>query len=306
MNHAKLSKIFIVISWAAFVFTMIGLPMPTSAVEKSLPLADKAVHIFLFGILSWLIIWAIKDSSKLIRYGHRISFLISFIFAIIGEYYQAFVPGRRPDMFDLLAGVAGICMAIMIDSIIRMKSKPKLLLHICCIGCGAYVSQSLKDKFDITLFFYNPNIFPQEEYVKRLEETKRVAKKFGLKIVEGKNDHKKWLEMSKGHEADKERGERCVMCYRDRLEAVAKLAGEKYFKYFTTTLTISPHKDAKAVSMIGQEMQKKYGVEFLDRDFKKKDGFRLSTILSRELGLYRQDYCGCEFSRAYSKCDICG
>jgi len=305
MKHRFLSKLFIAVSWAGFIFMAIGIPLPPSHEEAGLTFYDKAIHIVLFAVFAYLLIWALKEKKYPRNKIYAIVFAAGFLYASFAEYYQLFVPTRSADIADLSAGTAGVVLAIVFDFISTYKPRPKMLLHICCIGCGAYVSQVLRDDYQVTLFFYNPNIFPQEEYDKRLEETKRIAKKFKVKIIEGEYDHKKWLAMVKGREADPEKGERCLLCYRDRLEATAELAREKGFKYFTTTLTISPHKDAKAVSIIGRELAEKCGVEFLDRDFKKKDGFNLSTKLSRELGLYRQEYCGCEFSRALSQCENC-
>ncbi len=177
------------------------------------------------------------------------------------------------------------------------KSKPKLLLHVCCIGCGAYVSRLLNEDFEVSLYFFNPSIYPESEYKKRLAEAGRIANLFGLELINGEYDHGQWLKKIKGHESDPERGERCRICYRDRLENTARLAVKNGFAYFTTTLTVSPHKDALAISQIGKETEKNYRIKFFDKDFKKQDGFKKSTLLSCELGLYRQNYCGCEFSR---------
>jgi predicted adenine nucleotide alpha hydrolase (AANH) superfamily ATPase len=176
------------------------------------------------------------------------------------------------------------------------KIKNKLLLHICCIGCGAYVSDLLKSDFNIKLFFYNPNIYPESEHDKRLEEIKRVADKYELEIICAEYNHESWLEKVRGLEDEPEKGRRCLICYDDRLRETAKTAKEGDFAYFTSTLTVSPHKDAKAISNIGQGLAKEYGVNFLDKDFKKQDGFKKACAVSRELNLYRQNYCGCEFS----------
>jgi len=170
-------------------------------------------------------------------------------------------------------------------------------LHICCIGCGAYVAGELAREFRVKLFFYNPNIYPEDEYKKRLQETKRIAEKMKLDLIVGAYDHKAWLKMIAGHETDPERGGRCRLCYRDRLRSTAEKAVAESMDYFTSTLSVSPHKDARLISKTGQEMSGRYGVKFLDRDFKKRDGFKKSCELSRQLDLYRQDYCGCEFSR---------
>lgn len=178
-----------------------------------------------------------------------------------------------------------------------MSVKPNLLLHICCIGCGVYIVQTLKDEFDIQLFFYNPNIFPKDEYDKRLAEIKKVAQIYNLEVIIGDYDHHKWLLQIRGHEQDAEKGERCLICYQARLIATAQMAKENNFQFFGTTLTISPHKDAAAIIKIGKDLEKEYGLRFLDKDFKKQDGFKKSAVLSKELGLYRQNYCGCEFSK---------
>lgn len=185
------------------------------------------------------------------------------------------------------------------------KNKPKLLLHICCIGCGAYVSRVLtEENFDVVLFFYNPNIFPESEYVRRLETTKKIADKFDLEVIEGEYNHKRWLEKIRGFEKEKERGKRCRICYYDRLEKAAEYASKNNFDYFSSTLTISPHKDARLILAFGEELSGKLSIKFLARDFKKNDGFKKSVSLSKELNLYRQNYCGCEFSRRQI-CEMC-
>jgi len=173
---------------------------------------------------------------------------------------------------------------------------PKFLLHVCCIGCGAYVLELLKGDYEMTLYFYNPNIEPRAEYDKRLQEAAKVAAQFGIELIEEEYDNERWHKLVRSHEQDPERGERCRICYRMRLEKTAQYASEHGFNIFTTTLTISPHKDAEAINAIGLELGKKYGVEFLARDFKKQDGFKKTCELSRDLNLYRQEYCGCGYS----------
>ena len=180
--------------------------------------------------------------------------------------------------------------------------KPSLLLHICCIGCGVAISKSLQDEFSVTLYFYNPNIYPAQEYAKRLEETKKVAQRFKIPLIKADYDHSAWLRLVKGLENEKERGRRCLVCYLDRLERTAKQAKEEMgFEYFSTTLTVSPHKDAVVILDQGNNLAKKYGLKFLSRDFKKNNGFKEATSISKELKLYRQNYCGCEFSFRTSK-----
>jgi epoxyqueuosine reductase len=178
-----------------------------------------------------------------------------------------------------------------------MKERDKLLLHICCAGCGIFISNELKKEFDVVLYYCNPNLFPEDEYIKRLEEAKRVAHEHNLELISSGYNHENWLQYIKGHESDLEKGERCKLCYRLRLEQTAQKAKELNFDFFTTTLTVSPHKLAEEIINIGKQLAAKYELNFLDRDFKKNDGFKKASILSRELNLYRQNYCGCEFSR---------
>lgn len=175
------------------------------------------------------------------------------------------------------------------------KNKPKLLLHICCAGCGAYISQELARDWQISWYFYNPNIYPVSEYKKREQEVISLASKHKISLIVSDYEHGAWLNKIKGHERDPERGERCVICYEDRLESTARKAKSGHYDYFTTTLTVSPHKDAAVISQLGKRLAERYKVNFLNRDFKKQDGFKKASALSKELGLYRQNYCGCEY-----------
>jgi len=178
-----------------------------------------------------------------------------------------------------------------------MDEKPKLLLHICCVGCGVYVSQILRQDYEVKLFFYNPNIRPAEEYKKRQDEAVKIAENYKLELVKGEYEHNKWLKAVRGHESDREKGERCLICYKFRLDAAAAMAKKLDCQYLATTLTTSPHKIASAINEIGKQASAQYSLKFLAQDFKKQDGFKKSSALSRQLGLYRQNYCGCEFSR---------
>jgi predicted adenine nucleotide alpha hydrolase (AANH) superfamily ATPase len=154
----------------------------------------------------------------------------------------------------------------------------------------------LSEEYDIALFNYNPNIYPESEYQARLREVEKVAAGFALPLLSGGYDHARWLSHVRGLENEPERGARCEACLRSRLEETAKRAFADGFGFFTTTLTISPHKNADIINSIGSEMSERYGIKFLAEDFKKKDGFKSSVAMSRELGLARQNYCGCEFS----------
>lgn len=198
-------------------------------------------------------------------------------------------------MFKNIAETIGAFLGAFV-----FHKKPKLLLHICCVGCGVHICETLKKDYDIILYFFNPNIFPEDEYKIRLEEAKKISKRYKLKLVEGRYSHDAWLDLIKGHEKDPERGGRCLLCYRYRLEGAVKFAQKLGIGFFATTLTLSPHKDAKAISEIGNELAKELNIIYLDKDFKKEDGFKKSCELSKKLGLYRQNYCGCEFSQSHN------
>lgn len=189
----------------------------------------------------------------------------------------------------------------VINKIIQERKNPSLLLHSCCAPCSSYVLEYLCKYFYITVFYYNPNIWPYEEYVKRVNEQKEFILKFDvdnkMSFIEGSYDSEKFYLITKGLEKEKEGGSRCFKCYRLRLEETAKLAKEKNYDYFTTTLTISPYKDAQKLNCIGKDLEDKYELEYLYSDFKKKNGYKRSIELSKEYNLYRQNYCGCIFSR---------
>jgi predicted adenine nucleotide alpha hydrolase (AANH) superfamily ATPase len=174
--------------------------------------------------------------------------------------------------------------------------KPVLLLHSCCAPCTVYVARKLSETYSVHLFFYNPNIYPNEEYEKRLREVERLAKADGLPLFVGPNDTENWQRITAGLEDSPEGGARCRKCYAMRLERVAEAAFEGGYDAFATTLTVSPHKRADVIHPLGKGLARKWDLSFHAEDFKKKDGFRKSCELSREFGFYRQDYCGCKFS----------
>lgn len=178
---------------------------------------------------------------------------------------------------------------------------PRLLLHSCCAPCSSYVLEYLSDYFEITVFYYNPNISPAEEYEKRAAEQQHLIRELPAKhpitLVVGAYEPERFYAVSRGLETVPEGGERCFRCYRLRLEAAAQMAAEGGFDYFATTLTISPLKNAGKLNEIGEELSQIYKVEHLPSDFKKKNGYRRSVELSAEYGLYRQNYCGCVFSK---------
>ncbi len=187
------------------------------------------------------------------------------------------------------------------EIISNMDGRKTLLLHGCCAPCSSYVLEYLTEYFDITLLYYNPNIFPGSEYNKRIEEVKRLISemplKFQVKLIEGEYKPEDFFDIAKGLEHLPEGGERCFRCYRLRLEEAAKAAKEGGYDYFSTTLSISPHKNAEKLNEIGRELEEKYGVKYLYADFKKREGYKRSIELSRIYGLYRQNYCGCIYSK---------
>ncbi|MBF8250585.1 MAG: hypothetical protein HW382_213 [Deltaproteobacteria bacterium] len=188
-------------------------------------------------------------------------------------------------------------MKSRIETVKTSGLKPRMLLHTCCAPCSTHVLELLREVFDLTLYFYDPNIHPREEYEMRRDEMKGYAEKSSAAFVEGPYDVERWFELTKGHEADKEGSERCFLCYEVRLRESARFASENGFEYFGTVLSISPHKRADKINEIGLSLAEEYGISYLEADFKKKEGFKRSIVLSREHGLYRQDYCGCVYSR---------
>ncbi len=178
---------------------------------------------------------------------------------------------------------------------------PTLLLHSCCAPCSSYVLEYLSDYFAVTVLYYNPNIYPAEEFRHRADEQKRLIEslpsKYPISFIEGHFDSREFYEAVRGLEHIPEGGERCHACFRLRLEETARIAAENGFDYFTTTLTISPLKNAASLNKIGEETASRFGSAWLPSDFKKKNGYKRSVELSSEYGLYRQDYCGCVFSK---------
>lgn len=178
---------------------------------------------------------------------------------------------------------------------------PKLFFHACCAPCSSYCLEYLNSFFDITMFYYNPNISPESEYRFRLSELERLVSELPhenkISFAEAKYDPALFYDLVRGHEDDPERGERCKICLYHRLEETAKAAKTAGADYFSTTLSISPYKDAEFLNTAGAELSEKYGIAYLFSDFKKKNGYKRSIELSHIYDLYRQDFCGCVFSR---------
>ena len=198
-----------------------------------------------------------------------------------------------------------LCLDKTIEEIKKQNKKPTLLLHACCAPCSSYCLEYLNEIFDITLLFYNPNISPKEEYDFRANELNRFIKEFPFKnppkIIIEDYDSAPFFEIAKGLEEEKEGGERCFKCYELRLLKTAEFAKEKGFDYFTTTLSISPHKNAAVLNKLGEKIAKEFEINYLFSDFKKKNGYKRSCELSIEYNLYRQDYCGCIYSKIQSE-----
>lgn len=191
---------------------------------------------------------------------------------------------------------------LKLDEIINnLDYTPKLLLHSCCGPCSSYVLSYLSEYFKITVLYYNPNISPYDEYKKRLEEQIRLISEMKTKnkvdLLECDYNNEEFLAISKNLESEPERGARCSKCYYMRLEYTAKKAVELGYDYFGTTLSVSPYKDAERLNKYGEVLSKKYKVKYLYSDFKKKNGYKQSILLSKKYNLYRQNYCGCKFSK---------
>ena len=184
------------------------------------------------------------------------------------------------------------------NEVANFDKKHSILLHSCCAPCSSHVISVLKDYFDITILYYNPNIRPIQEYEKRKQEQINFIKQLdcGIKIMDCDYDNDVYEECIKGLENEKEGGARCLKCFRLRLEKTAKLASINNFDYFCTTLTVSPYKNSQVINNIGKELMNIYNVKWLYSDFKKEEGYKHSIVLSKQYNLYRQDYCGCIYS----------
>lgn len=182
-----------------------------------------------------------------------------------------------------------------------MEAKPRMLLHVCCAVCASHVLNLISKEFDITVFYYNPNIYPKEEYEKRLKELKKLVNVLGLEndveIVEGEYETEKYYEVCSKYKDEKEGSVRCNECFYLRLKKTAEYAKEHGFDMFATTLTISPHKNSKLINQIGEEIEKEIKVHFVKSDFKKREGFKKANELCMKYDIYRQNYCGCIYSK---------
>jgi len=172
----------------------------------------------------------------------------------------------------------------------------KFLLHTCCAPCSIAIIDELKDKFDLTVYFFNPNIYPEEEYLKRKKEVVKVCEEWGIKMVDKDDGQKEWKEAVSGLENEPEMGARCPVCFKVRLESTAKYASQNKFEWFGTSLTMGRNKKADVIHPIGIALAKKYGVKFFEEDWKKAGRQEKGRKMTEERGIYRQKYCGCRYS----------
>jgi predicted adenine nucleotide alpha hydrolase (AANH) superfamily ATPase len=220
---------------------------------------------------------------------------LSLAFGLSGLFLQS--RGKVLALLVLLFLMLIIVISFRVLDRKRELKKPSLLLHVCCAPCGTYVSRDLLlPKYRLTWFFYNPNLLSQAEYDKRLEYVKLMSEKFSIPLIVVPYGHKSWCKKVKGREADPERGARCQICYLDRLRETAKLAKENNFDFFGTTLLTSPYKDKAVITKMSSDLASSFGVKFLEEDFQANDGYRKSQELAKELEIYRQKFCGCEYS----------
>lgn len=176
-------------------------------------------------------------------------------------------------------------------------AKPRILAHVCCAPDALYVFGLLAEDFEVSGYFYNPNIHPRDEYDLRLQEARKVARTLGIDLIEDVYDAERWFKVTQKFKEEPEKGRRCDVCYALRLEKTARKASELGYDIFTTVMSLSPLKKADVLNRIGRMFSHRYNVDFYEANFKKKDGFKKSVELSKSHGLYRQDYCGCLYSQ---------
>ncbi|MFA5248500.1 MAG: epoxyqueuosine reductase QueH [Patescibacteria group bacterium] len=291
--------IFITLCWLAAMATLLFYPTVyiPHAVEK-ITYYDKVAHLVMYGVLTYLFLAiGIRWKRQKFFWIFLTVFSLSTIANFSAEYLQAFIPGRDPSFLDFLAGLVGIALAVPIAYFIHYTPKRKTLLHVCCAPCATAVREFLAHNCHLEFFFYNPNVHPRQEYLKRLDEVKKLATKFGIKVHAKKYNRTAWKKAIAGHESEPEGGSRCKLCFQHRLCVAAKMAKEKNIPFFATTLTISPHKNSLIINKLGEKIGLWLGVNFLNANFKKNGGFQRSIELSKKFRLYRQKYCGCEYSK---------
>jgi hypothetical protein len=182
------------------------------------------------------------------------------------------------------------------ENLTTKQNKKKLLLHACCATCSGYPYYYLSENYNVTLFYYNPNIYPEEEYIKRLNDIKRFSESEGFDLIIGKYDYKLWESYVLGLESEPEGGKRCEKCFIFRLKETAETAKLKGFDFFTTTMSVSPHKNFLLLNKTGKNLENYFKISYIESNFKKKDGYKKTLEISKKLNFYRQNYCGCKYS----------
>jgi UDP-GlcNAc:undecaprenyl-phosphate GlcNAc-1-phosphate transferase len=224
-----------------------------------------------------------------------IFYILSFVFGTSSLFLQS--KGKLLALVVLLMLMVGVVLLFHYLDFLNEKNKPSLLLQVCCAPCATYISFNyLKPLYRLTWFFYNPNLCSQDEYDKRLYYVKKMAKRFHIALIIIPYNHKVWRDKVRGRESDPEKGGRCQICYKDRLDKTAFLAKEKGFDFFSTSLLYSPFKDKEVIKRLGKDLEKKTGITFLTDDYQAQNGYAKSQELAKKLGMYRQKFCGCEFS----------
>ncbi len=299
--HNLYFRIGLALAWLGLIYFLmlatlpdVGLPEPYSFI------VDKIVHFILFGSLTILLWRALKTllRSRWLRMFY--AFALTFSYAYLMEYLQSFTATRTVSAWDLFWGAVGIVTAEIIIWYYRER-KPSLLIHLCCGPCGSAILENLKKTYRVTLLFANSNIDTASEFHKRWRTAKKLANFHGLKLIKSRYTHEYWQKLIIGHEDAPEKGSRCQICYRSRMYEAGMMAKIFHFDYFTTTLTTSPHKDRVSVLNIGRDLEKMLEVKFLDVDFGEGSGYQDSISASKKLKLYRQNYCGCEYSKGHLK-----
>ncbi|MDD4412909.1 MAG: epoxyqueuosine reductase QueH [Patescibacteria group bacterium] len=300
-NRLRLLQSLFVLSWATLIGALLS--VRTNGFPKeivSIPFSDKVVHFVLFGFLARLIAGWFKRHTTLDRKTEAIiGCIVAATYAFCFEVIQDFLPYRSASFYDWLFGALGALAVSFVWYRFQVKQviKPKLLLHACCGPCGSYLTGELKKEFEIFLYFANSNIDTNEEFERRWQQVKKIAKYYGLPAVSEIYNHQEWLEKVKGLETEPERGARCDICIAIRMRETAEAAKKLKFDYFGTTLSVSSHKDYEMIKNIGLGLATDYDLKFLAKDFKGDEGYKKSVAKSKELELYRQNYCGCEFAK---------
>lgn len=301
-NPLKWIHLLIIASALLLIAVLLLTPTTTTYDPyQSFTWRDKLIHLALFGWLARLLAGWLKRYTK---FSYQKIFILAIAMATSYSWFlekiQNFVPGRTDSWADLFAGLLGAVLATIFWYLYKQirgdRPQPKLLFHMCCGPCGSHLSGQLAKAYEVTLFFHNPNLDSLLEFERRASEAIKVAKRWGLPAIITDYQHQSWKRKIKGLEKEPEGGARCAICFAMRLMATAKFAKENGFDAFTTSLSVSPHKNYNYVLTAGQAAAKKHKITFIEQDFKKRDGYKLSIMQAKKLGLYRQDYCGCEFS----------